>query len=149
MQLVTTISGPPIEVAAQLAYHLNGVAQQNRLIMRREHIPPIYAAGIPYEIEPWAAEYQSLSTCREALDRRWMECKSAACWLLAEYQEKQPSEALARRFSLYVDWKERSADPVNRGLVPRDGVVRVYHVRVRHPDGMLEDPTRRLRRKTD
>lgn len=149
MRLVTTVEGTPEEVAAQLGYYLNGLAQANRLIMRREPIPPLYRAGIPYQIEPWAKEYQSLSTCREAIDRKWMECKSAAAWLLAEYREAQPSEEHARRFDIFVDWKERPRDPVNRGLVPRDGVVRVYHARVRHPDGRLEDPTKRLRQKKD
>jgi hypothetical protein len=149
MRLVTTIEGSPPEVAAQLGYYLNGLAQANRLIMRRDRIPPLYKAGIPYQVEPWASEFQSLSTCREAIDRKWMECKAAAAWLLAEYREAQPSEEHARRFDIFVDWKERAADPVNRGLVPRDGVVRVYHARVLHPDGRLEDPTRRLRRKKD
>lgn len=149
MRLVTTIEGTPEEVAAQLGYYLNGLAQANRLIMRRDRIPPLYKSGVPYKIEPWASEYQSLSTCREAIDRTWMECKAASAWLLAEYREAQPSEELARRFDIFVDWSERTRDPVNRGLTPLDGVVRVYHARVLHPDGRLEDPTRRLRQKKD
>lgn len=146
MRLVTTIEGPPDEVKAQLEYYLNGLAQANRLIMRRDRIPPIYAAGIPYKVEPWAADYQSLSTCREAIDRGWMECKAASAWLLAQYREAQPSEELARRFDIFVDWKERATDPLQRGLAPLGGVVRVYHARVLLPNGRIEDPTTRLRR---
>lgn len=146
MRFVTTIDGTPEEVAVQIGYYLNGLAQANRLIMRRERIPPIYQARLPYRVEPDAAEFQSLSTVREVLDRGWMECKSAAAWLLAEYREKQPSEEHARRFDIFVDWKERASDPLRRGLVPRDGIVRVYHARVLLPDGRIEDPTRRLRR---
>lgn len=149
MLLVHTIDGEPDEVVAQLGYYLNGLTQANRLIMRKESIPPIYSARVPYRVEPWASDYQSLSTCREAIARGWMECKSAAAWLCAQYREQQPSEELARRYDIFVDYKERASDPLNRGLVPLDGVVRIYHARVLHPDGRIEDPTRRLRRMVE
>lgn len=140
---ITIDSPDPLEVQASIAYHLRGLVQSNRLIMRREHIPPIYSSGVLYMPEVWAAEMQSVSNCREAWHRGWVECKGAAAWLCAQHIEATGDE----RFDLEVDSKDRPTDPLGVGLLPRDGVVRVWHVRVRHPSGKLEDPSLKLRRR--
>lgn len=147
MLFAITVDGEPEEVAAQVGYYLVGLARANRLIMRRERIPPIYKSGVRYSVEPWAASMQSLFNCREALANGYLECKAAAAWLLAEHQERQPSEFIARQYDIDVTWKDWADDPLSRGLVPRNGVVRVFHARVLHPDGRIEDPTRRLQRR--
>jgi hypothetical protein len=142
---ITVDSEYPEEVAAQLGYHIQGVAQANRLIMRRERIPSLYRSGVGYKVEPWAAHLQSLSNCREVLQRGWCECKSASAYLLATYREQAGSEELARQYDLQISWSDKPTDPLGVGLVPRDGIVRVFHIVVMKPDGSIEDPQKRLR----
>lgn len=137
----------PAEVAAQVGYYLVGLAQANRLLMRRHLIPPLYSSGVTYSVEPWAAHMQSLTNCRAALARGWVECKAAAAWLLAEYREQAPNEFIASQYDIDISWKDARRDPLGAGLVPRDGVVRVFHARVLHPSGKIEDPSKRLRRR--
>ena len=144
---ITIDSDDPYEVAAQVGYYLIGLVQSNRLIMRRELIPPLYSSGVRYQVEPWAAQMQSLSNCREALARGWVECKSAAAWLCAAYREKCSDELSASQYDIDITWKETPTDPLGVDLVPRQGIVRVYHARVLHPSGRIEDPSARLRRR--
>lgn len=142
---ITVDSDYPEEVAAQLGYYIQGVAQDNRLKMRRGRIPPLYKSGVGYKVEPWAAHLQSLSNCAEVLERGWAECKSASAYLLAQYREAAGSEELARRYDLQVSWSDKPQDPLGVGLVPRGGIVRVFHVVVLKPDGSIEDAQKRLR----
>lgn len=137
----------PHEVAAQMGYYLIGLTQANRLIMRRRRIPPIYSSGVRYEVEPWAGDVQSLRNCREAFEDGWAECKSLSAWLCAQYREQAPDELTASRYDIDVTWEDFSRDPLGLGLVPFGGVVRVFHARVVHPSGKIEDPSKRLRRR--
>ena len=143
---ITVDHEDPAEVCAVVGYHLVGLAQSNRLIMRRESIPPLYRSGVRYSVEPWAARLQSLSNCREALARGWLECKAAAAWLCAEYRERCETEEHARQYDIDVSWKDASAEQLALRSLPADALVRVFHAQVRHPSGKLEDPTRTLRR---
>lgn len=143
---ITIDSNDPAEVAVQMGYYLIGLVQSNRLIMRRESIPPLYRSGVRYRIEPWAAHLQSLSNCREAIERRWLECKAAAAWLCAEYREKAGNEELASQYDVDVTWKDALAEELGLQSYPAGSVVRVFHARVLHPSGRIEDPTHKLRR---
>ncbi|MET0412830.1 MAG: hypothetical protein ABW217_16110 [Polyangiaceae bacterium] len=144
-------SEDPAEVAAQLGYYIQGVAQSNRLIMRKERVPPLYQSGVSYRIEPWASQRQSLSNCRSVIARRWAECKSAAAYLLAERREACASEDYARKYDLQVSWDDHDAGSatVKRALghlqlQPRNGILRVFHIVVLLPNGGTEDPSKRL-----
>lgn len=148
MRFAFKVVGTPEQVSAQVGYHLNGLAQANRLLMRELRIPHIYDSGVAYRVEPDAGAWQWLTNCEDAWRQGYIECKGAAAWLLASYREAQSSEEDARLFDIDVTWKEKRADPLNRGLVPKNGVVRIYHARVRLPDGTIEDPSLRLRRET-
>lgn len=135
------------EVAAILGCQLVCLAQENRLLMRRGGIPPLYSSGVRYQVEPWAGTMQSFRTCREALRERWAECKVLSAWLLAEYQERAPSEFLAKQYDIDVTWTDKPADPLGVGLVAYNGIVRVFHARVLHPNGKIEDPQKKLLRR--
>jgi hypothetical protein len=135
------------EVAAIIGAILVTHAQQNRLLMRRGGIPPLYSSGVRYQVEPWAGTMQSLRTCREALREGWAECKSLSAWLLAQYREQAPDEFTASQYDIDVTWTDKPADPLGIGLVPHHGIVRIFHARVLHPSGKIEDPSRKLRRR--
>lgn len=139
-------TGDPEITKAEIGYYVNGVAQTNRLLMRAQRIPPLYRSGLTYRVEPWAANLQSLNNCLEALERRWLECKTAAAWRLAELRELAGSEEHARQYDLKVSYRDLERDPLAVGLQPQSGIVRVFHVVVLLPSGETEDPTKRLRR---
>lgn len=147
MVFAYSVVGSPDQVAAQIGYYLNGLAQANRLLMREQPIPHIYHSGVTYAVEASYSSVQQLTNCLEAWRQGFIECKGAAAWLLACYREQQPSEDLARLYDIDVTWKERAADPLGRGLVPKNGIVRIYHARVRLPDGTIEDPTKRMQKR--
>jgi len=135
------------EVAAVIGALLMVHVQQNRLLLRRGGIPSLYSSGVRYQVEPWAGSMQSLRTCREALREGWAECKSLSAWLCAEYQERARDELTARQYDIHVDWTDKPVDPLNVGLVAQNGIVRIFHARVLHPNGKIEDPSRRLRQR--
>jgi hypothetical protein len=137
--LITVDDDDPEVVRAQVAYYLEGVVGANRLLLRRhgKRIPHIYRSGVRYQIEPWAAEYQSASNALEILERGWTECKGASAWLCAWYREHAANESEARRYAL--------------NIYPRDydmpsGLLRLFHVQVSKPDGSIEDPSKVLQR---
>jgi hypothetical protein len=138
MRFLITVDDDDAEVVrAQVAYYLNGVVGANRLLMRRHgrRIPHLYRSGVRYQIEPWAAEYQSASNCLEILERGWTECKGASAWLCAWYRERAANEDEARRNDFHIVARDYDLDT---------GRVRLFHVQVSRPDGSIEDPSKVL-----
>jgi hypothetical protein len=56
---------------------------------------------------------------------------------------------MAELIDFDIEWEDRQADPLNVGLRPRNGIVRLWHVNVRHADGSIENPSRKLRARDE
>lgn len=141
MLFLIEIDDPDAEVVrAQIAYYLHGVAAFNRWLLRQKgtRIPRLYSSGVRYQLEPWAESYQSASNLREILARRWTECKGAAAWRLAELMHAAKTEEAAKAYDFQIDASDHETE---------SGLVRLFHVRVLHPDGRIEDPSERLQQR--
>jgi hypothetical protein len=136
----------PEEVKAELAYHLNGIAQRNRNILDRERFPRLYRSGVRYGVDEDIAFVQRLLNCRQVLAQRFACCKSLCAWRVAELRNDARSEHEAALIDFAIDSEEFDRDPLRVGLQPRNGLVRVYHVNVVKADGSVENPSRKLRR---
>lgn len=93
----------------------------------RQHpkTPPLYASGVRYRREPSGQElWQDIPT---ALAKGWADCEDLACWRVSEVR-------LRRNIKV-------RAEP--QGRRSPDGTLH-YHIVVRWPDGMIEDPSKRL-----
>lgn len=87
--------------------------------------PSIYASGVVYQEEPPGAEdWQDIPTC---LKLRWGDCEDLACWRSAELRVRHGIHAV----------------PYFTKQVKSDGST-LYHIMVRLPNGMSEDPSRQL-----
>jgi hypothetical protein len=136
----------PVIVRLKLAYILMGVVHANRLIMEAQRIPPLYQSGVRYRVDPKSAKEQRVLDCLEVLQDGAADCKSLACYLLAGYRHAARSEAEALAYDLAISWQEFDHDPLDIGLVPLNGLCRVFHVQIQKPDGSFEDPSTRLKR---
>lgn len=93
-------------------------------LLRHPETPQLYDSGVVYQEEPPGAEdWQDVPTC---LRFGWGDCEDLACWLAAEYQIKGVN-----------------AEPFASSTALEGGVT-LYHIRVRLPDGRIEDPSRIL-----
>jgi hypothetical protein len=136
----------PEEVKAELAYHLNGLAQRNRNILSRERFPRLYQSGVRYDLADDIAYVQRLLNCRQVLAERSACCKSLCAWRVGELRNDAANEHEASLVDFLIEHEEFDHDPLGVGLQPRNGLVRLYHVNVVKADGSVENPSRRLRR---
>lgn len=93
----------------------------------REHkeAPLLYKSGVHYEEEaPGRDDWQDIPT---TLAMGYGDCEDLACWRAAELQVRYG----IRAWPTFL-WRRR----------PRGGLL--YHIQVLHPDGRVEDPSRRL-----
>lgn len=87
--------------------------------------PDLYDSGVRYMREPPGREdWQDTGT---TIDRRFGDCEDLSCWRAAELRVRDGIEASA--FAEY------------RGTF---NGVDLYHIRVRFPDGRIEDPSAAL-----
>lgn len=101
-----------------------GLAEANREWLETyPGTPPLYKSPVLYRLEPKTEIWQDIPT---TLARGFGDCEDLACWRIAELQQ----EGIAAM--PYITWRKR-----------RDGGT-VYHALVRHPDGLIEDPSRAL-----
>ena len=86
--------------------------------------PRLYSSGVFYRAEPIGEErWRDIpSVLREG----WGDCEDLACWRAAELVER---EGIAAQPS--YTWRRRPG-------------ISIYHIVVRHANGTIEDPSRRL-----
>lgn len=110
------------DIARVIGEIIETMVYRNRLYLRSNPKTPLfYEAGIRYV--PASAEERSWRDIPGVLKKRQGDCKDLVPWRLAELREKG-EEAQA-----HVVIYENDA---------------LYHVQVRRPNGVLEDPSRRL-----
>lgn len=136
----------PRIVRAKLEYHLRGVALSNQLVMETHDMPSLYDSGVRYRVDPRSAAEQLVLDCIEVLSAGEADCKSLAVYQLGYYRAHAATPELAEGYGLIVGWKDFSRDPLGVGLVPVDGVCRVFHVELTLPDGTREDPSSLVQR---
>lgn len=102
---------------------LGALVATNRLILRTmPGIPSIYRSGVRYvRDEPGQEDWCDVL---EILKQGFADCKSFAAWRVAELREN----GIAARCEI-----------TNPRYLP--GNVLLYHIRVRWPDGRIEDPS--------
>lgn len=102
---------------------LRGMVADARVIIRRDHIPPLYRSGVKYVEEEKGLE--NWQTPIETMERGLGDCEDVAIWRTAELQ--------------------------NKGIKAQPKIIRTgpkkFHVVVRHPSGRTEDPTKILKSK--
>lgn len=105
-------------IAANIAY-----------LLRNPRCPPLYQAGVRYEVEPEGRdEWQDIP---DTLMRRNGDCEDLACWRVAELRMAG----------------ERSAKThvtVSQMMAPSGAMQTVFHIQVRRANGSIEDPSRML-----
>jgi hypothetical protein len=87
--------------------------------------PPIYQAGVRYQTEPLGQEdWCDIPT---VMKQGWGDCEDLAAWRCAELRVRYGIPARAT-----FTWR----------VLPNK--VTLYHILVKHPDGRIEDPSRKL-----
>lgn len=90
--------------------------------------PMLYRSGIRYHEEPRGEEnWRDIPTCLSEGDRGNSDCEDLACWRAAEVNV---------RYGI-------RATPIFSHRTLSNGDV-VYHIRVKYPNGHIEDPSRVL-----
>lgn len=118
MVIITEIPLVGRELAESFRVLLPAIAKVVAVGLRRNPLPPMYSSGVVYQEEPQAGTgVEQWDTPWKAFERGWVDCDDAVIWRLAE---------------LY-----------NQGVPATVNCVWVgsrFHVRIRHPNGRLEDP---------
>ena len=99
-------------------------------LLTHRQTPLLYESGVRYVPEPDDRdEWQDIP---DTLQRRGGDCEDLGCWLIAE-----------RR----VVFGETATEPdISEADLPDSSgrMIRTYHIRVRHPDGRITDPSKVL-----
>lgn len=108
-------------------------ASQNSYLIRklgRKRIPRLYDSGVVYRFDPkeWDPRLLYFPTCEEIIARRWVDCKGAVPFLLADLRLENP----AGNYGVHTYPRQ----------VPGVGVL--IHLQLSMPDGQIEDPSRLL-----
>ena len=94
-------------------------------LLAHPETPSIYRAGVRYEVEPEGQEdWADIPTC---IRLGIFDCEDGAAWRCAELQVKAKTGAL----------------PTFKSKQLPNGC-RLYHIQVRYPNGLIEDPSRAL-----
>lgn len=139
MDCISTIDGSPDDVAAQTRGLVWFVVAQNRLLMRRSPIPPLYESGVVFRPEPWASKVQHFCHCGIVLARKWGDCKQLVAWRVAELLE-QGVACWPRTFWRYANTRDLTRD-LHDGLRMNAERFVLHHVQVEFESGAIEDPS--------
>lgn len=115
-----------------MRHFLEGLTLANQAYLRAHpECPHPYAvAGLRWEMEPIGQEdWQSIPYI---LERLRADCEDLACYLVAWKRERERIPAVA-------DFTHRDLQEPTTG-----GMVSLYHIICRYPDGRIEDPSRKL-----
>lgn len=106
-----------------LTWLMFGLSEVNREFLEAyPATPSLYTSGVLYRLETNSEIWQDIPA---TLARGFGDCEDLACWRIAELQA-QGINAMP-----YVTWR-------------KSGGRTIYHALVRHPDGLIEDPSRAL-----
>lgn len=109
---------------------LGALVATNRLLIRTcPDIPPIYRSGVRYVRD--APGQEDWCDVLEVMHQGYADCKSFAAWRVAELRE----HGIMARCEIR-----------HPRLLP--GGMLLYHIRVRYPDGSIEDPSVALGMRT-
>lgn len=122
--------GDPAHGMVVLRILLNALAAINCDILKRDPtIPLLYESGVVYQREaPGVEEWQDIV---ETLRRGFGDCEDLACWRVAELREREGVQATP-------DFTLRNVE------VSPGEFTKVFHIFVRLPGGLREDPSRML-----
>ena len=111
---------------------LRGLVFDNELYLgmmdregRLDQVPWLYEAGIEYETDPPGVELYA--RIPEVIERGTADCKKLSAWRIAELRYRCGVEAKIHFYSR---------------ILPNGH--RLYHVQVRWPNGLVEDPSKAL-----
>jgi hypothetical protein len=109
---------------------VEAASEQNKILIRRFGLPPLYDSGVRFQNEPWAGKFETIASALKVYQRRWGDCAHLAAYRIGELRlEGIPA-------SCKVYWRH----------LPKPGgrLLKLFHVEVRLPDGSVEDPSRLL-----
>lgn len=104
---------------------LEALVTIDQLYLMTHHVPSIYQCGVVYREEPKSQPYEDFAPIPSILSRGWGDCDDLAPWLCAECRMR------GEKAKIRIQWKKL-----------RDG--KMYHIVVRHQNGSIEDPSRKL-----
>lgn len=130
VNLFGTPGAEPLSEAA-LTHLLEALTLADQIYLRQHpECPHPYLSGVRYEEEPFGQEdWQSI---RELLERKTGDCEDLAAYLCAWKREREGIPARCY-------FTHRNVRHAQTG-----GMVALYHIVVRYPNGQIEDPSRRL-----
>lgn len=105
---------------------LEGLTALNATLLQRHPLPPLYQSGVRYRVEQpvriGGYPVEDWANAHDTFAKGHGDCEDLACWRAAELRlDGIPARAVAIRTG-----------------------PRMYHAVVLHPDGNIEDPSRRL-----
>lgn len=137
------VLGDDRELQRQAAFLAELTASQNVYLIRklgRRRIPPIYQSGVVYRADPveWDMPHPDLRvqyfpTADAAFERKWVDCKGAAPWRVADLRLENPHRVANPESAYFCTTYVRRS----RGQV-------LVHLLVQLPTGEIEDPSRFL-----
>lgn len=104
-----------------LLFALEALVNINRIILRRNKLPPLYKSGVRYERE----DTEIWRDASIVFDEKFGDCEDLAAWRVAELRNN------GKRASCYLTYRNL------------DGMI-IYHVRVLRANGKIEDPSLKL-----
>ncbi len=107
-----------------LLFLLESLVNIDRMILRRNKLPPLYRAGVRYVREQGTEIWQD---CLKTFKRGIGDCEDLACWRVAELRNN------GKVATPYIRYRP---DPSTGTLI--------YHVMVMRGNGQLEDPSKKL-----
>lgn len=128
--LPPAVTADAAELQREIADLVEFVTRQNRWLMRRlgkQQIPPLYDSGLRYRRDPWGPSIQQIPNALTVLHRRFIDCKGAVPYRLAELREQYPSQ----HFAVHAYPRLHAGELM-------------IHLQIRKPDGSIEDPSRYL-----
>lgn len=126
--------GGPRAVATIARGFLRGVILQNRILIRRGLVPPIYGAFreglIHFQPEPWAGKFEEFADALTCVERGWGDCDDLVAWRCAELQELEGVAALPK---IYWRLRDEHGNPIEDERRWREAATTAYHAEVRIP----------------
>jgi hypothetical protein len=113
---------------------LRAVVIQNRALLKRGTVPPLFKSGVRYREEPdaWARRgVEEFANALTVFKRGWGDCDDLAPYLVAEWQNAGDAKADTK-----IYWREQ--------LLPSGEKFVHFHVEARDGTGRVWDPSRYL-----
>lgn len=146
---------------AKLAHAMLESVSENNADILRDHpeIPRLDASGVRFREEPWAigplrypGGLEQFTHLLEIYRRRWGDCAQLCAWRVGELRAGGPrtpeaprGERATLRYYVKAYCPRCSQRPGDQCAEPsHPDRARCFHVQVRRPNGVIEDPSRLL-----